>query len=230
MQPTYLPWIGYFDLMEQGDVFVFLDSVQLNRRSWQQRNRVKGPSGEQMLTVPVLSKGLRDQKISETRIDPASDFARKHLAAVRANYARAPYFSAVFPGLESALTAGYEALADLNIALIVWLAERLGIRRKMLRSSALEAAGAKTDLLVSVCGAVKADRYLSARSSMEYIEPERFSERGIGLAYHAYEHPVYPQLHGEFLPYLSALDLLFNADGPRALEIMRSGRRPAELV
>src|SRR3990167_8474438 len=82
MQPTYLPWMGYFDLMDQCDVFVLLDSVQFERRSWQQRNRIKTPQGELWLTVPVLSKGRREQKICQVEIDRSRDFQQKHIRTI----------------------------------------------------------------------------------------------------------------------------------------------------
>src|SRR3954447_20658722 len=92
MQPTYLPWVGYLDLIDRVDCFVFLDDVQFARRSWQQRNRIKTAAGEQMLTVPVHKKGLRDQTIAEAQIDWESEFADKHCRAMELAYARAPHF------------------------------------------------------------------------------------------------------------------------------------------
>ena len=79
MQPTYLPWLGYFDLIDRSDILVFLDSVQFDKRSWQQRNRIKTPNGELMLTVPVLTKGKFDQKICDVMIDQSQNFEKKHL-------------------------------------------------------------------------------------------------------------------------------------------------------
>ena len=79
MQPTYLPWPGYFDLMDQSDIFVFLDYVQFDKRSWQQRNRIKSAAGEQMLTVPVFSKGQFSQNIYEVHVDHSSNFIESHL-------------------------------------------------------------------------------------------------------------------------------------------------------
>ena len=89
MQPTYLPWIGYFDLIDRVDCFVFLDSVQFDRRSWQQRNRVLTTQGPRWVTVPVKSKGRRDQRICDVEIDQSSEFGRKHLETLRHAYHRA---------------------------------------------------------------------------------------------------------------------------------------------
>ncbi|MEW6210177.1 MAG: WbqC family protein [Acidobacteriota bacterium] len=224
MQPTYLPWIGYFDLIDRCDCFVFLDSVQFNRRSWQQRNRVKGPDGIHWLTVPVLSKGKQEQLISEVEIDPTTGFQEKHIRTVSHMYAKAKFFSDYFDEMARILRKPRHFLADLNIELIEWLCDKFGVRRQFVLSSALDIEGKKVDLLIDICKSIGAERYLSAEGSRPYIEEnDLFSENRIELKYHDYHHPEYKQLHGDFVPYLSALDLLFN-EGPSSLAIIRSGR------
>lgn len=224
MQPTFLPWAGYLDLLDRSDCFVFLDSVQFAKRSWQQRNRVKkaGPDPIQWLTVPVLTKGRREQLIVDVEIDPTSDFPGAHLKTVQHLYGKAPFFSAHFGALESILHQ-HTRLADLNIALVSWLCSSIGIECEILRSSRLDATGKRADLLADICTVVGADRYLSAAGSKEYIdEYDPFAPKGISLQYQDY-HPVpYRQLHGMFEPFLSALDLLFN-EGPASLGIVRAG-------
>src|SRR5215470_11267271 len=127
MQPTYLPWIGYFGLMDRVDTFVYLDSVQFSRRSWQQRNRIRSPQGEVMLTIPVAKKGLRDQKISEVEIIYGPDFPRRHVDILSMNYRRAAHFEAYAPALFGLLGSDHRRLADLTVALSDWLAQVLGI-------------------------------------------------------------------------------------------------------
>lgn len=223
MQPTYLPWIGYFGMIDRADVFVFLDSVQFARRSWQQRNRIKAANGVQMLTVPVLKKGAREQRIDDVRIDDAARFAEKHRRAIEHAMAKAPYFKDYSGGLFATLEAGHERLADLDIALIRWLSGAFGIDTSFAQSSQIDAAGSKADLLAEICRALGGDVYLSAPGSAEYIEEsDAFQRAGVALIYHSFEHPAYAQLHGPFEPYLSAIDLLFNL-GPGSLACIRSG-------
>jgi hypothetical protein len=225
MQPTYLPWIGYFGMIDRTDVFVFLDTVQFARRSWQQRNRIKTANGPQMLTVPVYKKGARDQKIAEVRIDGEARFAEKHRRAIEHALSKAPFYKDYAERLFAILDAGHDRLADLNIDLITWLARELGISTRLLRSSAIRASGAKADLLANICEALNGEVYLSAPGSRDYIESsDAFRSHGIAVAYHRYEHPTYPQLHGAFEPYMSAIDLLFNL-GPQSLACIRSGYR-----
>jgi hypothetical protein len=224
MQPTYLPWIGYFDLIDQSDCFVFLDSVQFNKRSWQQRNRIKGPEGILWLTVPVLSKGRRDQIILDVAIDPSASFQEKHIKMITHVYSKAPFFGKYIDELSLIFSRSHKFLADLNVDLIRWLCTQIGIGTQMVTSSSIDVEGKKVRLLVEICEALEADRYLSAEGSRTYIEENNlFGQSGIDLAYQAYHHPQYRQLHGTFEPYLSVLDLLFN-EGPSSLAVIRTGR------
>ena len=226
MQPTHLPWVGYFDLMEQCDVFVFLDSVQFARRSWQQRNRIKTSQGELLLTVPVVSKGLREQRICDTHIDRAVEFEKKHAASIRAAYAKAPYYEKISAGYKLITEKKHQMLADLNIELIEWLANILGIERKTVRSSSLAVSGKRSELLLEICRSVGADRYLSPLGSKEYLEDDALmtQDRAIELLFHEYAPVEYPQLHGDFIPSLSAIDLVMNQTSGEALETIKEGR------
>ena len=223
MQPTYLPWSGYLAMIERADVFVFLDSVQFARRSWQQRNRIKASSGELMLTIPVLKRGRRDQPLKSVEIDPGSRFAEKHIAAIEANYAKAPYFDAFAPQLFEILHKNHGRLCELTVDLIKWLMVCIESKTPIHRSSEMAVTGQKDALLLSICSALDADTYLSAPASRDYLEEsECFPGSRVNIAYHRYDHPVYPQLHGSFLPHMSVIDLLFNT-GNEAREILMSG-------
>jgi len=224
MQPTYLPWLGYFDLIDLVDVFVILDSVQFNRRSWQQRNRIKGHDRLLWLTVPVLSKGRGDQLIHEVEIERSTNFQENHIKTIKHFYAKAPFFSLYIDELSSILLKRHQFLADLKFELIVWLCERLGIKSQLVRSSSMDVRGKKVEILINICKVLGAARYLSAEGSRKYIEEDNlFDLKGIDLMYHAYQHPDYRQINGDFVPYLSVLDLLFN-EGPSSLSVIRAGR------
>lgn len=228
-QPTYLPWMGYFDLIDQVDRFIFLDTVQFEKRSWQQRNRIKSQGGLSLLTVPASVKGRFAQKILDVEIE-SPHFVRKHLRSVEASYRRAPFFHKYFPGLAEILQecAPTTRLADLNIALITWMCRALGVTTPLLRASEIPQTGARSELLLSICQALKASSYLSSLGSADYLlqEVHQFSAAGIEVSFQHYEHPVYSQQFPPFCSHASALDLIFNA-GENSLEILRSGRRPA---
>lgn len=223
MQPTYLPWLGYFGLMKSVDLFILLDSVQFARRSWQQRNQIKTPGGPIWLTVPVLSKGKRDQRITEVEIEHSRDFPQSHQRAVELNYKKAPYFNAYVPQLLSLLDNDNRYLADLTIGLIDWLRDALGITTPMRRSSEFEAVGTKADLLASLCDQVGATEYISPLGSKDYLDQsDAFARRGMPLRYFSFTHPEYPQMFGGFLPFMSVVDLLFNC-GPESMPLIEKG-------
>jgi len=224
MQPTYLPWLGYFSLIDQVDIFVFLDKVQFDKRSWQQRNRIKTAQGELFLTVPVQTKGKRHQKICEVRLDNTQHYPTKHLKIIENNYSKAHYYPEYWPEILQVFNKAYQYLTDLNISLILWFVEKLGIKTTFIKSLDLKSEGTKADLLVGICHEVGADQYVSPLGSKVYIDENNiFKQKKIDLFYQNYTHPEYTQLYKEFIPYMSILDLLMN-EGPKSLEIMRMGQ------
>lgn len=225
-QPAYLPWIGYFDLIDQVDLFVVLDNVQFRKQSWQQRNRIKTPSGLQWLTVPVKFRGRLGQLIQDVEIRD-SEFRVNHLRAVELAYRRSPHFERYFPALKQHLEGMSGALlVDLNLTLLRWLTESLGIRTPLVKASTLEQSGKRTELLGNICAAAGATQYISPLGSAAYLLPEQeiLHRRGIEIFFQNYEHPVYRQMFPPFEPFASVIDLLFN-EGEEAWEVLRSGRR-----
>lgn len=233
MQPTYLPWIGYFALMDMADVFVFLDDVQLSKQSWQTRNRIKGESGKElMLSVPVRHAGA--QPIRDVEIDGAH-WVAKHLKSFTQNYRKAPHFVEALALYEPVLQGGSAKLCDLNIALISAIADRLGIAGKRVRSSEIaEKSADRRDRLVDICRQFGADTYLSPAGAAGYLSEDdgeaQFARHGMTLLYQCYEHPTYPQVNGAFLPYMCVLDLIANVGTTEAATVIRSGIRPSSLA
>lgn len=223
MQPTYLPWIGYFDLMDNADVFVLFDTVQFEKQAWQQRNRIKtSENTARWLSVPV--KQDLGQRIRDVTIDISNPWRRKHWGSIEQYYKRAPYWKPYSEGLAEIYAQPWDSLYNLNFTVINFLKDQIGITTRLVQASDIPVSGEKVGLLVNICHNLTADVYLSPVRAADYIEKDNiFADEGITLQYHQYTHPVYPQLFGEFLPYMSMIDLLFN-QGPKSLEIIRSGR------
>ena len=226
-QPTYLPWVGYFDLIDQVDAFVFLDSVQFEKRSWQQRNRIKTSSGLQWLTVPIAVRGKQEQRIDEAEIQGPT-VLENHLRTIELHYRKAQHFETYYPGLADVFHGSQASslLVDLNLRLIRWITQALGLQTTLYRSSEMLVSGKRTELLASIAHSIGATEYISALGSADYLlnELNVMTDRGIGVKFQHYEHPEYTQLFPPFLPYATVLDLLFN-EGPHSLEVLRSGRR-----
>jgi hypothetical protein len=226
MQPTYLPWIGYFDLIDQSQVFIFLDNVQFEKQSWQQRNRIRTQKGLEWLTVPIFIKGRSLQPIKDVEIVLSDKFPLRHLRKIEINYRQAPYFKKYYPEFREILLNHAPILHNLNIKLIEWLSYVMGINAKFVVSSAVSGQGKRSALSVDLCEKMGANHYLSTPGAREYLiaDYQKFSDAAIKVWLHNYEHPEYRQLYSPFIPYASAIDLLFN-EGERSLEIIRSGRR-----
>ncbi|TAL62955.1 MAG: hypothetical protein EPN84_05780 [Legionella sp.] len=223
MQPTYLPWLGYFGLMQSVDLFILLDSVQFARRSWQQRNQVKTANGPLWLSVPVLSKGKRTQLISEVEIDYSQEFFRSHQKTLEINYNKTTYFQDFSPELFATLSDQKQHLSELTISLICWLRDTLGITTPIKLASELNGKGAKADLLASLCQEVNATEYISPPGSKEYLdESTAFSQCNIPVRYFHFSHPEYRQCFGTFLSNMSIIDMLFNC-GKDSLMLINNG-------
>lgn len=210
LQPGYLPWLGFFDQMASVDVFVYYDDVQFDKHGWRNRNRIKVPGGSAWLTVPVLHRGHDKPRINEVQIDNRRDWRRKHLETLRQNYARADCAGPYLLELAQLLERGWTMLAELDIAVIELMREWLGIRTRTVRSSTLGIGGGKSERLLNICKHFGASAYLSGAAAREYLEVGIFETQGIRVRWQDYRHPVYPQQHGTFIPYLSAIDLVLN--------------------
>lgn len=225
-QPTYLPWLGFFDLIDQVDTFVLLDTVQFEKQSWQQRNRIKTPTGLLWLTVPVVFRGRLGQKIQDVEIRDA-DFRHKHLRAVELNYRRAAFFDLYFPVFSSILRecSPGMSLVDLNVRLLRWFMDVLGLSTPLILASSLGQEGKRTELLASICLKLGATEYVSPTGSAEYLlgEMRILAESNVGTVFHNYKHPEYRQLFPPFVAFASVLDLILN-EGDRSMNIIRSGR------
>ena len=225
MQPTFLPWIGYFALMDYVDKFVFLDDVQLSKRSWQTRNRIK--TSQQVLTICVPCKQRRT-KILETLITNPS-FYHKSIRSIKMSYSKAPYVDEVIELLEKTFESKHEYLGGFNQALIEDLKALLGIDTPCLSASALNVTGlSKSDRLFKICTKVGAAEYVSPPSAINYIQQNNaFLGSSIELRFFQFEHPVYPQLHGKFVSHLSVIDAIANLGSTDTLSLMRAAVRPS---
>ena len=223
-QPQYIPWLGYFDKIDRSNCFVFLDNVKYKPREYQNRNKICTKDGWIWLTVPIISKGLERQKICDVKIDNDSGWQRRHAGSLRACYGRARFFKDHFSFFEDVYTRRWEKLVDLNIYIIKCLVKELKIETHLYYESEIGTSSQGTDRIIEICRKLKADTYLSGIGGRDYLEEEKFAQEGIKLEYQNFVHPVYRQRDTKgkhsFLPYMSAIDLLFN-EGGKSINILR---------
>ena len=219
LQPSYLPWLGYFEQIFRADVFVLYDDVQFEKGSWRNRNRIKTPQGAQWLTVPVLTKGREFPPINEVRVNNTEPWQKKHLRGLAQYYSKAPHYAEYAPKLARIIDQPWEKLCDLNIALIRHLSAVLGITTPMLLASELGIPGSGAARLVDILTQLGGTVFYEGAAGRDYIDESLFSSRGMRVEFQDYAHPEYTQLHGGFIPFLSVVDLLFN-HGPNSLSIL----------
>ncbi len=223
-QLHYLPWLRYFEKIARADVFVVLDNIQYNKNGWQNRNRVKAADGAALLTVPVLEHF--GQRLDEVRINNAAPWRRKHWRSVAQHYAKAPHFHRYAPFLEETYARPWAYLNELNRHMLDWFLRELGIDTPIRYASTIPAPGEATERLANLIQALGGDTYYSGVHALDvYLDAALLEARGIGLKLQTWRAPGYPQLYGEFIPDLSALDLLMNC-GTEALRIILNTRDP----
>lgn len=226
IQSSFIPWKGYFDIIHDADVFVFLEDVQYTQRDWRSRNRIKTPGGVKWLSVPVF--GGIGQQIWQARIY-GKEWAEKHKKTIHHSYAASPYYESYKDDILSIFDAGCTTLSELNMRAIGKISRLLGIRTKMIDSRDLWAFGRKDDKLINICQRLGVDEYLSGPSAQAYICPEKFDKEGIRLKYKSYDgYPEYRQLWGGFEHYVSVIDLIFNC-GDRAPDFIWGWRKACRV-
>ena len=229
MQPTYLPWLGYFDLIKQVDTFVLLDNVKLEKSSWHVRNRIRSSQGEVMLTIPVsLGKGRLETRINETQINYSKPWTTKHLKTIAQSYGKSPFFDDLYPCLNNALSKETPILSKLTSNLIREIAKYLGIRTPIYLSSELSnITGSGDERLVSICNKFNSKTYYSPVGSSAYLDKENYggalTRAGIDVVYQDFKPIQYKQQYTPFIPYLSAVDAAFNCKKKEVLDLIDHG-------
>ena len=216
LQSNYLPWKGVFDMINQVDIFVFLEDVQYTKRDWRNRNKILSNSGSRWITVPVKNKGRKGQLIQDVRVDISQNWQYIHYNTFQMNYGRAPYFKKYKWIIEDIyMDKKWVNLSKLNIYSTKLIAKELGINTEFIASTSLDVKGTKDDRLIAICKKLNADYYLSGPAAKDYIISSKFEQEGLELDYIKYEYPKYKQLHEPFTHYVTILDLIFNV-GPDA--------------
>jgi hypothetical protein len=226
-QSNYLPWKGYFDLIHDADVFIFLDDVQYTKNDWRNRNRIKGPNGLQWLTIPI--GGMNDRTIEAVPL-PDGNWRIKHWRSLQQVYGRTSHFGRY----EACLKSVYEGprrwsrLSEMNQWLIETIArDFLGLTTRFTRASDYGVDGGGEERVLGLVKAAGGTRYVSGPAGQSYLNPARFAAAGLEIEWKDYQgYPEYPQLYPPFEHAVSVLDLLFSV-GPDAPAHIWGWRAPA---
>ncbi|SOC30130.1 WbqC family protein [Thalassospira xiamenensis] len=217
-QPAYLPWLGYFEKIKQSDLFLYLDTVQFQKGSFQNRNRIRTKEGWIWQTVPVQTKGKHfEQVIAGVAINNKLPWQAKHWSAISQNYSKAPFSADWLARIEPFYHVRYERLSDLCWDMMMMFNKVMNITIPIQKTSEmLPVGGSKSDLILNLCRSVKADTYLSGSQGRGYLDEGSFAEAGISIVYQDYQHPTYSQAYPGFVPNMGIIDLLMNEPRPDA--------------
>jgi hypothetical protein len=212
VQSSYIPWKGYFDLINSVDEFILYDDRQFTRRDWRNRNRIKTPQGVTWLSIPVKVRGKYTQRIDETEIAD-NGWAERHWRTLEHAYRAAPQFDLYRADLEDLYrAAGAELmLSRVNRSFLEAICRFLGFGTPLSWSTEYSVSGSKTERLVQLCSAAGATAYLSGPTARTYMDESLFADAGVELSYMDYSgYPEYPQLYPPFEHAVSIVDLLFH--------------------
>jgi hypothetical protein len=215
MQPYFLPYIGYFQLIHAVDRFVIYDDVQFIKRGWINRNRMLNQGSDHMFTIP-LAKAPRDQLINQRTINGlAWEKDRiKLMSLIKRSYGKAPFFESSLKTIEACMDAQTDLLADFITHTLEICCQSLGIKTPMMRASELDIDRKLKgeDRILSICEQLGATQYINACGGQDLYDRDHFNSRGIELFFIKSGEIAYPQFKNEFVPWLSIIDvMMFNS-------------------
>lgn len=221
-QPDFAPYLGFFHRFLHADLYVVLDHVQFvyGSRAWTHRDKIKTPAGAKWLTLSV-KKAPRDTAINEIVFSQDVDWKKNNLQLIYSNYKDAAFYAEILPEVEKLYSYTGNSLLEFNMKSIELLMDLLGVRVPFVYSSDLEPEGYKSELLVDLLRKVDATHYLSGVGAKDYFDSTPFIKSDIKVLWQDFTHPIYPQLHNEYIPYLSSFDVLFNCGITQSRRILR---------
>ena len=221
LQSNYIPWKGYFDIINMVDLFMFYDDVQYTVRDWRNRNKIKTEKGVEWLTVPCGSD--RNRLICEVRLDDHT-WQKSHWDKIQRSYRKAQYFD-LYKGFfeDFYLCKQWESLSDMNQYLVKKISiEILGIRTVFDDSRKYHVTKQKDERIRELLKQVHATEYLSGPSAKTYLNEDDLMNANIAVTWMDYTgYSEYRQLFPPFVNEVSIIDLIFN-EGPDATKYMKS--------
>ena len=215
MQPYFLPYIGYMQLMSAVDTFVLYDDVTFINRGWINRNKLLINGQEYLFTVP-LKDASQNKRINEVHLADDPKWRGKLLKTIEQGYRKTPYYGTVMPLTEKIINFTTDSIADLVYMSLVELNQYLGLSTRLVASSAIyDNVDLKAqERILDICRQENATRYINPIGGTELYDKPSFAQAGIQLNFIKANRVEYPQLKNEFVPWLSIIDVLMFNDIP----------------
>ena len=235
LQPGYLPWLGFFDQILNTDLFILYDDLLYTKKSWRNRNYIKGPDGKILLSVPIRHE--QGVNINQARIDNSKPWQKKHLRRIIENYKFSAYYNKYILFFQKLFEKRWEKLIDLDLKIIYFIVQELGIKTKLILSSEMgfekklkqkkHITDIKAERIIFFMKELGGSEFHEGAAGENYINKKLIEKESINIVFQNYQHPVYIQQLGEFISHLSVIDLLFN-HGEKSLDILSSKRQHDE--
>ena len=223
-QPAYLPWLGYFDKIQNSDIHVIVDSAHFEKNSFINRNKIRSKRGEMWETIPVKTSGnYGNLEIRRLEISQARDWQRKHWHAIECNYRKCKYFEAYAEEYAKLYRQEWKSFMPFALRLLKIHLKHLDIETEIVRSSDLQATGQKSELILNICKELGATKYISGKLGKNYLKTDDFVKNEISISYQNYRHPIYEQRWKGFIDNLAVIDLLFN-EGTNSQDIIKRSK------
>jgi hypothetical protein len=226
-QPEFLPWLGYVSKAIMGDVYFILDNVQYVKDVFQNRNkiRIKQGDGWQWLNIPLKEAGSHLLNWKDVRIDENQNWKKKHLNAIYYSYSKSFYFDSLFEEIEKLYLEDEEFLLDFIIKISKFILGKFEVNVPIYRTSELielgyDISGKKSELIINMCKVVNADNFVFGSLGRTYIDKDIFRDNNVNFFFQNFKHPVYKQMHGNFISNMSSIDLLFNHGKKVSVDIL----------
>jgi len=219
-QPLYLPWLGFFKKMMNSDIFVIFDDVDFVKNMFFNKNSIRDKKKPIHLTVPVKKES--GVLIKDIKIDNSHGWATKHKKAIISNYSKSNYLNNYKNFIEKLYDKKFEFLIDLNITIIEFIKKEFNIKTKIYFSSELDISKS-SDKVLDICKQLNADKYISGTVwAKENLAVEKFLKNKIQVEFQEFIHPTYIQCYDNFIPNISAIDLLFNSGKIESQKILEN--------
>lgn len=221
-QPDFMPYLGFFDRLIKADIYVVFDNVQYVRssRGWTSRDKIKTQKGEQWISIKT-KKAARDTKIQDIYLSEDDSWKQDHLNLFKENYRKCKYYNEIIPYIRKLYEYECERMMDFNMESIKMLMLLFDINIDIIYASRLNVSGKSNALIIDIMKKLNCHKYLSGVGAHDYYVPELYNEAGITVMWQDFSQPVYPQQFGEFIPYLSSIDMLFNCGIDQSRKILR---------
>jgi len=235
MQPTYLPWLGYFDLIANVKDFIFLDNVKFNKSSYHHQNKILGINGVILLSVPTRAhKGRMSTLINEVEIDDSKKWRKKHLASISQSYGKYPYYDEVFPHVQNIISGDLRSLSELNVELIKTFSKMLSLKTNFHMASCMEnITQDRVQRLIDLCQVQKCASYYSPAGSLDYLDTQKnrmlFDSANISIYFQQFKEISYSQKRQDFESHMSILDILMYCGSEKTKEIINQSFNALEF-